>query len=131
MAIEVTLTLPENLVEHAKRFGSMTRRDVNTVLADALEMMWPALGHLPENGDYPPISSLTDADVLHLADMKMEPAQHRRLTELQARGKREELAADERYELLALMQIYQLKKLRKSEALSEAVQRGLRKPAPA
>ncbi|MCL4706256.1 hypothetical protein KJ068_13895 [bacterium] len=131
MAIEVTLTLPENLVEHAKRFGSMTRRDVKTVLADALEMMWPTLGRLPERDNYPPASSLSDAEVLHLADMKMEPAQHRRLTELQARGKQEELAADERYELLALMQIYQLKQLRKSEALSEAVQRGLRKPAPA
>lgn len=32
----------------------------------------------------------------------------------------------ERYELLALLQIYQLGELRRSEALAEAVQRGLR-----
>jgi hypothetical protein len=28
MAIEVTLQLPESLVEHAKRFGEATQRDV-------------------------------------------------------------------------------------------------------
>jgi hypothetical protein len=47
---------------------------------------------------------------------------------LQAKGKQEGLTREEQYELLALMQIYQLGQLRKSEALAEAVQRGLREP---
>jgi hypothetical protein len=41
------------------------------------------------------------------------------------------LSVAERYELLALLQIYQLGQLRKSGALAEAVQRGLRTPLPA
>jgi len=41
------------------------------------------------------------------------------------------LSVAERYELLALLQIYQLGQLRKSEALAETVQRGLRTPLPA
>lgn len=43
MAVEVTLMLPEALVEQAKRFGQATQRDVGQVLADALEMMWSTI----------------------------------------------------------------------------------------
>ena len=61
----------------------------------------------------------------------MDAAQNQRLGALQAKGKAEGLSAAERYELLALLQIYQLGQLRKSEALAEAVQRGLREPLAA
>jgi hypothetical protein len=37
MAVEVTLHLPEHLVEHAKRFGEATQCDVRQVWADTLE----------------------------------------------------------------------------------------------
>ncbi|MCI0555774.1 MAG: hypothetical protein L0287_32915, partial [Anaerolineae bacterium] len=80
---------------------------------------------------HPPVSSLADAEVLAFADAKMDPIQNDRLGALQAKGKTSGLTPDERYELLALMQIYQLGQLRKSEALAEAVRRGLRKPLPA
>lgn len=131
MDIEITLTLPEGLVEHAKRFGSATKRDVKAVLADALEMIWPTLGSLPDNELHPPVSSLSDTEVLALADAKMDPIQNQRLGALQAKGKTSGLTTDERYELMALMQIYQNGQLRKSEALAEAVRRGLRTPLPA
>jgi hypothetical protein len=36
MTTEVTLTLPENLIEHANRLGSATQRDLGTVLTDTL-----------------------------------------------------------------------------------------------
>ncbi|MCI0698804.1 hypothetical protein L0337_43235 [candidate division KSB1 bacterium] len=131
MAIAITLSLPEGIVEHAKRFGWATQRDVEAVLIDALEMIWPTLGSLPDTDLHPPVSSLADAEVLALADAKMDPFQNERLGALQAKGKTSGLTPDERYELLALMQIYQLGQLRKSEALAEAVRRGLRKPLPA
>jgi uncharacterized protein YnzC (UPF0291/DUF896 family) len=54
--------------------------------------------------------------------------QNQRLGELQQRGKVIGLTEAERYELLALLRIYQLGQLRKSEALAEAVCRGLRSP---
>jgi hypothetical protein len=128
MAVEVTLTLPENLVEHAKRLGDATQRDVAAILADALEMLLPTLENLPESSPYPTLSSLSDAEVLTLANSKMDAVQNQRLGELQQRGKTTGLTEAERYELLALLQIYQLGQLRKSEALAEAVQRGLRSP---
>jgi hypothetical protein len=128
MAVEVTLTLPENLVEHAKRLGDATQRDVAAILADALEMLLPTWENLPEASSYPTVSSLSDAEVLALADSKMDAVQNQRLGELQQRGKTTGLTEAESYELLALMQIYQLGQLRKSEALAEAVRRGLRSP---
>jgi len=131
MTIELTLSLPESLIEHAKRFGEASQRDVESVLEDALEMMWPTLGDVPDTSQYPPVSSLSDAQVLALADSKMDPIQNQRLGQLQERGKANGLTEAERYELLVLMHIYQLGQLRKSEALAEAVQRGLREPLSA
>jgi hypothetical protein len=126
MAVEVTLTLPDNLVEYAKRLGDATQRDVAAILADALEMLLPTWENLPESSSYPSVSSLSDTEVLILADSKMDAVQNQRLGELQQQGKTTGLTEAERYELLALLQIYQLGQLRKSEALAEAVQRGLR-----
>jgi hypothetical protein len=101
MSVKVTLHLPEHLVEHAKRFGEATQRDVGQVLADALEMMWATIGTGPELE--PPVSTLTDADVLALADAKMDPVQNDRLTELQTQGKEDRLTEAERVALLSLL----------------------------
>jgi len=130
MAIAITLSLPENLIEQAKHFGWATQRDAEAVIAEALEMMWPTLGNLPDGILHPRVSNLSDAEILTLADSKMNLIQNQRLGELQAQGKASGLTIDERYELMALMQIYQLGQLRKSEALAEAVRRGLRTPLP-
>ena len=126
MSVEVTLHLPEHLVEHAKRFGEATQRDVGQVLVDTLEMLWATTGQGPALE--PPISTLTDADVLALADAKMDPVQNDRLAELQTRGKADGLTEAERVELLSLLHLYQVGQLRKSEGLAEAVRRGLRPP---
>jgi hypothetical protein len=91
-------------------------------------MMWPTLA---EEDPLPLVSRLEDAQVLALADSKMDAAQNQRLGELQERGKILGLTLAERYELMALVQIYQMGQLRKSEALAEAVRRGLREPRPA
>ncbi len=126
MAVEVTLQLPEHLVEHAKRFGELTHREVGQVLADTLEMMWGTFGVEPELG--PRISTLTDEAVLELANTKMDVAQNERLGELQVRGKENGLTEAERVELLGLLHLYQVGQVRKSEGLAEAVRRGLRPP---
>lgn len=130
MSIEITLRLPEPLVEHAKRFGKATQRGLEAVLVEALEMIWPTLGISSGEDPFPPVSSLSDQEVLALADSEMDEAQNERLGELQTRGKASGLTNPERLELMALMQIYQLGQLRKSEGLAEAVRRGLRKPRP-
>lgn len=127
MAVEITLSLPEDLIEQAKRIAGATDSDAETVLTDVLDMIWPTLDTLPVSKE-PPVSSLPDDEVLKLADMKMDPVENKRLRALQTKGKTTGLTADESNELLLLFKKYQLGQLRKSEALAEAVQRGLRKP---
>jgi hypothetical protein len=56
----------------------------------------------------------------------MKPAQGRRLSELLEEQREGALAKGERPELLALMQVYSQLWIRQSEALAEAVRRGLR-----
>ena len=131
MTIEVTLNLPEALIDHARTLGQVTQRNVEAVLTDNLELLWLASTPLLDGNLHPPIASLSDAEVTSLADLKLSEAQNQRLGELQATGKATSLSEVERYELLALLQIYQLGQLRKSEALAEAVGRGLRPPLSA
>lgn len=126
MAVEVTLRLPEDLVEYAKRFGEVTERDAGQVLADALALMWPALGM--ESELIPDVATLTDAEVLALADTKMDSVQNDRLAALQSRGKAEGLTEAEQTELFKLLHHYQMGQLRKSAGLAEAVRRQLRTP---
>ena len=125
MTLAVTLNLPETMVEHAQRLGQITHRKVDAVLVDALELMWPMLADLPDTTLFPAVSMLSDEAVLELADSKMDLTQNERLCYLQAKGKTFNLTLAERYELLALLQIYQLGQLRKSEGMAEAVQRRL------
>jgi hypothetical protein len=42
-AVEVSSQLPEQLVEHAKRFGEATHREVGQVFVDTLELMWATI----------------------------------------------------------------------------------------
>lgn len=131
MTIEVTLKLPENLIEQARQLGVATQRDLGAVLTDVLTMLWLTVDGVPELDGVPTIAQLPDSDVLMLAASKMDEVQNQRLGNLQAKGKAEGLTSAERYELLALLQIYQFGQLRKSEALAEAVHRGLREPLTA
>jgi hypothetical protein len=75
-----------------------------------------------------PISSLSDRDVLALCEVQMSVTAGRRLGELLEKQRESTLASGERQELLALMQSYDQLWIRQSEALAEAVSRGLRKP---
>ncbi|MEP7343490.1 MAG: hypothetical protein ABI977_37570 [Acidobacteriota bacterium] len=128
MSVKVTLSLPENLVEGAKRFGTVTHQQAEAVIADALEMMSPLLEDSSDFFSQPPVSTLSDEAVLQLANSKMDEAQNQRLGGLQAKGKASGLSLAERYELLMLLRIYQFGQLHKSEGLAEAVRRGLRGP---
>jgi hypothetical protein len=128
MSIEITLQLSEGLLAQAQQIGSASQTDVNGVLAHALESLCLAIADLPGNSLYAPVAVLSDEEVLALADLKMDGVQNQRLGELQTQGKMRALSQAEQYELLALMQVYRFGQLRKSEALAEAVERGLREP---
>lgn len=127
---QLTLNLPDSLVDNARYLGQITHRDAPAVLADTLEMMWPAWEDMLASDLFPRVRSLSDAEVLELADLKMDPVQNRRLGQLQSQGKISGLTQTEKFELLILIHLYQIGHIRKSEGLAEAVHRGLREPLP-
>ena len=126
MSTQVVLTLSDDLYERAKRWASRTQRDVPQTLTEALEIVLaPVPGSLAHE---PKMTALSDAEVLTLTEAQMSPHQGKRLDQLLAKQQEESLATPEQAELLALMQEYNRLWLRQSEALAEAVRRGLRKP---
>jgi hypothetical protein len=77
---------------------------------------------------YIPVESLNDRSLLALTELHMVDAQSRRLGVLLAYQKAGTLTASERNELQVLTIIYEGGLLRKSQALAEAVKRGLLPP---
>ncbi len=126
MGMQVVLTLSDDLYERAKQWASRSQRDVPQTLTDALEIV---LTPVPESLESEPaVTTMSDAEVLALTQVQMAPRQGRRLDDLLAMQREEPLAAPEQAELLALMQEYNRLWIRQSEALAEAVRRGLRQP---
>jgi len=126
MSTQVTLTLSQELYERAERWAAITQQNLSDTLTDALSIVLTPMHTAPKLEQ--PVSSLSDDDVLTLSNIQMKPTQGRRLSKLLEKQREGALAEGERIELLALMQIYNQLWIRQSEALAEAVRRGLRKP---
>ena len=126
MAGQITLTLPEDLLERAELWARRTGRPLSEFLAETIELSLQPLGASPAQER--PIADWPDAEVLAAADAQMPPAEDRRLSELLERQQAGTLQPAERPELAALMSLYQSGLLRKARALREAVRRGLRGP---
>lgn len=125
--MQVTVDLPEETYRRAKRLALLTQREVGDVLADTLTLSLPSLAE----GKAPPIQEMTDAQVLALTKLQLSAEEDERLSILLDRQQAEELIDAERPELNRLLQIYQEGLLLKSEALAEAVSRGLIPPLSA
>ena len=126
MSAQVVLTLSDDLYARAKQWAALTRRDLPETLTDALEIVLTPLLE-PPAGE-PPVTSMSDAEVMALTQAQMVPQQGKRLERLLAKQREKPLTAPEQSELLALMQGYHRLWIRQSEALAEAVRRGLREP---
>ena len=126
MSTQVVLTLSDDLYEQARQWAALTQREVPQLLTEALALVLMPVGASPAGS--PPVTALPDAEVLALAQVQMAPQQSQRLDQLLAKQKEVTLTEPEQAELLALMQVYHQLWLRQSEALLEAVRRGLRTP---
>lgn len=126
MSMTVTVTLQDDVYRQALQFAQMANVKVTEVLKDAIELSLAPVG--PEQSIVKPISELSDKEVLKLTGLQMPPAEDRRLSRLLNRQQKGKLTAGERAELFTLMQAYQSGLLRKAQALSEAVRRGLIEP---
>lgn len=126
MSRQILVELPDELYEQAEQWAVITSRNVGETLADALSLV---LTPLPTDvADETPVSSLEDKELLTLAGTKLDAAVGERLSTLLAKQAEALLTAEEQGELMALMQHYQWLWIRQSEALAEAVERGLRPP---
>jgi hypothetical protein len=126
MSTQVMVTLPDDLYHRAERLAQLTSREVAEVLVDTIALSLTSLSSQPAS--VPPVTELTDEEVLTQAEIQMSPGQDRRLSTLLHRQQAGKLSDTERSEMLALMQVYLDGLLRKAQALREAVRRGLREP---
>jgi hypothetical protein len=126
MSTKITITLTDDVYQKADRFARLANRDIASVLADTIQSAIPNISEAATT--LVPISLLSDADVLALTELQMEPAQDIQLSALLDRQQAGLLTDIDRSELQILMQTYQEGLLRKATALSEAVKRKLIKP---
>jgi len=122
MVNQITLTLSDSALQRAADLAALVSRPLEAVLAETLEISLPDIG---APSIIPPIASLDDPEVLALARIRMENQQSTRMSDLLNRQQAGVLSADERVELNGLYQAYLRLWLRQSEALAEAVHRGL------
>src|SRR5262245_57408607 len=104
MSMQVVLTLSDDLYERAKQWAARTQRDVPQTLTDALEIILTPVQESLE--PEPSVTTISDIEVMALAQAQMAPQLGQRLDDLLAKQREEPLAAHEQTELLALMQEY-------------------------
>lgn len=124
MSTQVILELPDELYEHAQQWAAITQQELSATLTDALSLVLTPL--LVSNE--PSVTDLSDEEVLAMTKARLTPMQGRRLSELLYKQRELILSEVERAELVSLMHHYHHLWLRQSEALAEAVERGLRSP---
>lgn len=125
MSQAVTVTLPNDVYQNITQFATITQRTLSDALIEIVRFAF--VSALPMSQETP-ILNLPDNEVVALTTAQMAPHQGTRLSELLALHSEEELNPTDYQELMALMQIYNQLWIRQSEALAEAVQRGLIAP---
>lgn len=115
MSEQITIEVSDQVIRRAGLIAAQTHQRIEEVIARLLEAV------IPES----PVATLTDEEVLALAQSKFTPEQQARFSYLLEQNRESAMTAEERAELDRLMDIYERGTLRKSQALSEAVSRGL------
>lgn len=125
MSTQVTVTLPDDAYERAFEYAAYAKRDLSEIIAAALASSLPSIEAIDELKG---ISKLPDREILALTELRMDPEADRRLSGLLEEQQAGTLSDLEGAELAALMKGYELGLLRQSQALAEAVRRGLMAP---
>jgi hypothetical protein len=119
--VTLSVTISDETYERLQQLAATTGQDLETVLAN-LPILTPTV--LPEF-DSTPVEALSDAEILKLAESKMNREQNQRMSELLQAQQARTLSEDERAELELLLGIYDAGNLRKAAALVEVTRRGL------
>ena len=120
MTAQITLNLPDEVYHQAELLALQRHRTVSEILVETLEKFL-----LPTAK---PVSALSDLEVISQTQLRLQPLQEQRLSELLDRQQSGTIASVELAELQALIHIYETRLLRQAQALNEAVRRGLIEP---
>ena len=120
MSEQVTIQVSDRVMHQAAHTAARSQRPVEEVLAEWLERVITEM----------PVETLSDEEVLALADLQLTTEQQEALSDLLVRNRESALDAEGRRQLDDLMHLYEQGLLRKAQALRVAVQRGLREPLP-
>jgi len=120
MTAQITLNLPDEVYHQAELLALQRHRTVSEILVETLEIFL-----LPTAK---PVSALSDSEVITQTQLRLQPFQEQRLSELLDRQQSGTIASVELPELQALIHIYETRLLRQAQALNEAVRRGLLEP---
>ncbi|MEP6520108.1 hypothetical protein [Microcoleus vaginatus] len=120
MTAQITLNLPDEVYHQAELLALQRHRTVSEILVETLENFL-----LPTAK---PVSGLSDSEVITQTQIRLQPLQEQRLSELLDRQQSGTIASVELAELQALIHIYETRLLRQAQALNEAVRRGLLEP---
>lgn len=108
MSTPITFNLPDEVYRHAEHLAQLISRDLADVLADAIALSLSPISSqsAPTNStELPPISSLSDEEVIALTQLQMESDQDQHLLELLYNQQARTLTDAERPYLAALMQV--------------------------
>jgi predicted DNA-binding protein len=120
MTAQITLNLPDEVYHQAELLAQQHHRTVSEILLETLEKVL-----LPTAK---PVSELSDSEVITQTQLRLQPLQEQRLSELLDRQQSGTIASVELDELQALIRIYETRLLRQAQALNEAVRRSLLEP---
>ncbi len=128
----VTIELPEPVFRQLVQIAEATHQPVEVLVAQSV------ISNLPPSADNAPpelqlevlrMQSFSTEELLAIAQVRLEPEQHERQTELLAKNEEGLLTAEEQQELFVLRQASEQLMLRKAYAWSLLRWRGQRIPA--
>lgn len=115
MSEQITLQVSSNVLQHAAQIAVRTQQNLENLLSGTLESFYAE----------PPVQSLSDQEVITLAQSKFSDAEQELFGDLLYENREGLLTPERREELDRMMKVYERGQLRKAEALEEAVKRGL------
>jgi len=118
MSEQITIQVSDQVVQHAAHVAAQTHQRIEEVLSDWLDSVITEL----------PVKQLSDDEVLALTELSFTPEQQEEFSRLLEQNCEGTIDGEGLEQLDQLMGIYERGLLRKSQALHEAVRRGLREP---
>lgn len=126
MITQLTVTVQDRVQDRARQLSRLTGHSMEEMLAALLELSLSPF--IPQIDFDQSLSSLPDSEIVALTDLQMQPERSQRLSALLDKQQNAAMTETERIELQTLMHVYEIGMVYKSQALAEAVKRGLQAP---